>query len=38
MKECIKKNVILAAECFILGFAVAAGMAVCSLLFEMIFG
>lgn len=38
MAEKIKKWATLAVECFVLGFAVAAGMGVFTLLFEMLFG
>ena len=37
MSEKIKKWATLIVECFVLGFALTAGMAVCTLLFEMIF-
>ena len=38
MSEKIKKWTFLIVECFVLGFALTAGMAVCTLLFEIIFG
>lgn len=35
MKEQIKKWAILIIECFVLGFAVSAGMCLCTLLFTL---